>query len=84
MCTLSGIIRSSLKAWLNFSLEVLVRVCRRKMHEDVLVEWSSKERIKTSGDLLVNNSPAGKLLSGVFSVMDGGRVLCAEYIDEGL
>lgn len=39
---------------------------------------SITQKIEESTKLMVSNRPSGELLSDVFSVLDGARVLCAE------
>lgn len=45
------------------------------------MEWPSVEEMKESTELLQQNREFGHLLKGVFAVVDGGRMPCADYED---
>ena len=41
------------------------------------VKWPDENQMRHSASLLEQNRNHGGLLSGIFAVMDGGRVLCS-------
>lgn len=75
-----GIVQTSLSVWIDFGLEVLLRMIIQKAHPDMRLEWPTEIEMKASAALL-KNRPNGHLLPNVFAVMDGGRLLCADYIN---
>lgn len=82
LCPIFGVVGSSVGVWLDFSLEVLVRVVKRE--KDFEIKWPSYDEMKASASLLENNRINGGLLQGIFAVTDGGRMPCADYTDTNL
>ena len=84
MCPVFGIIPSSMYVWLDFSLEILLRVVERSDAHDFLIRWPSVSQMRFSSELLQRNRANGSLLRGVFAITDGARMPCVTYGDPDL
>lgn len=65
-------------------MKAIAQVCQLRKLDDLRVRWPSPERMEKSTKLLGSNRPSGELILGVFLVMDGARVLWAEYVNTDL
>ena len=81
LCPVFGIVPSSIGVWMDYSLQVLCRVVKRKSRKDFEVRWPNIEEMRASAALLEQNRIHGRLLQGVFGITDGGRMPCADYTD---
>lgn len=81
MGTIFGLVPSNLSVWIDYSLQVLLRLCVKKRHPDLRIEWPSESEMKESAELLSKNRRNGSLLQKIFGVLDGGRLPCADYTD---
>ena len=75
---------SSVGVWLDYGLEVLLRVLKRKSRTKFEVRWPTVEEMQSSSALLQTNPRLGPLLEGVFAVVDGARLPCADYTNADL
>jgi len=76
-----GIVPSSVSVWLDYALEVLLKIVTKATNVDFEICWPTVAEMKASSDLLVRNRELGPLLSGCFGVLDGGRMPCANSGD---
>lgn len=81
LCPFFGLVQTSLSVWLDYSLRVLYQVVSNPIRPAFRIAWPSFEEQKASAELLGRNRPNGALLKGIFSVTDGGRFKCADYVD---
>lgn len=81
LCPMFGLVPSSLQIWVDYGMEVLSKVFKDKHNGHFNVEWPDESAMKASSDNLVKNRPNGRLLKGIFAVVDGGRLPCADYND---
>ena len=84
LCPIFGLVPSSVYIWLDYALEVLWRVVRKRSRKEFEIRWPSFEEIKLSAALLERNRDYGTLLRGVFAIVDGGRMPTANYTDSNL
>ena len=75
---------TTVSVWLDYVLEVLLRVVNKRKHRDFEIRWPTVDEMKLSAELLWKNRPQGHLLRGVFGVVDGSRMPCAHYVDPEL
>ena len=81
LCPIFSIVPASLSVWLDYSLEVLLRVVKKTSRTEFEIRWPDEGEMLASSLLLKNNRTNGPLLKGVFAVTDGGRMPCADYTD---
>ena len=81
LCPIFGIIPASLSVWLDYSLEVSLRVVKKTSKTEFEIRWLDEREMLASSLLLQNNRTNGPLLKGVFAVTDGSRMPCADYMD---
>lgn len=79
MCPIFGIVPSSAHAWLDFSMEVLLRVVKHPKNPWFEIRLPNEEQIQGSAALLENDRVNGHLLRGILAVMDGDLMPCATY-----
>ena len=84
LCPVFGLAPSSLGVWLDYSLEVLLRVVKRKSRKEFEIRWPNVEEMRASASLLEHNRTYGHLLQGLFAITDIGRMPCADYTDVDL
>ena len=84
LCPIFGVVPSSIGVWMDFSLQVLLHVVKRKSRREFEIRWPSVEEMEASSSLLQSNRVYGPFLKGVFAVTDGGRMPCADYTDKNL
>ena len=84
LCPVFGLVPTTISVWLDYALEVLLRVVNKKRHKDFGIRWPNVDEMKLSAELLQRNRPHGHFLGGVFGVVDGGRMPCAHYVDSNL
>lgn len=84
LCPNFGLVPSSVGVWLDYAMEVLIRTVKKRDRKDFEVRWPSPEEMHASAELLRRNRGNGFLLNGVFAVVDGGRMPCADYINRDL
>ena len=81
LCPIFDIVPSSFSVWLDYSLEVLLRVVKKTSRTEFEIRWQDEGEMLASSLLLQNNRTNLPLLKGVFAVTDGGRMPCADYTD---
>lgn len=81
LCPIFGLEPSSVQVWCDYGLEVLLKVLKDKNNDKFIVKWPDKEGLKESNYNLLHNRPFGPLLRGVFGVVDGGTLPCADDDD---
>ena len=81
LCPIFGIVPSSFLVWLEYSLEVLLRVVKKTSRTEFEIRWPNEGEMLASSLLLQINRTDGPLLKGIFAVTDGGRMPCADYTD---
>ena len=79
MCPIFGLVPSTVSIWLKHALAVLYKVVSSRLF-DCQFKWSSPEEIHSSASLLERNRSNGHLLTGIFGVMDGGRMPTVSYL----
>lgn len=84
MCPVFGFVPTSINVWLDYALEVLLQVVKKKDRQEFVVKWPSSDEMIQSNNLLKENRQNGRVLDGIFAVVDGGRIPCAEYTDKDL
>lgn len=84
LCPIFGITPTGISVWLNYILEVLYQVVTDSNCEDFDIRWPTDEEQLESASLLESNRVHGRLLRGVFAIMDGGKMPCSEYLDTDL
>lgn len=84
LCGMFGLVPSTVSVWIDYGLTVLLRVLRDKTVPEFRVAWPTVAEMDASYKLLRCNRPNGCLLPDVFGVVDGGRMLCADYSDADL
>lgn len=76
-----GLVPTSISVWIDYGLEVLMRIVKNKRHDALSIKWPSHTEMKESSELLKLNRENGQYLNNVFGVVDGGRMPCADYTD---
>ena len=84
MCPLFGAVPTSAYVWLDFSMEVLLRVVQNPSNTDFEIRWPSIDEMEASSAPLMRNRENGHLLKSCFAVLDGARMPCATYGDPTL
>ena len=84
LCPIFGVVPSSMGVWMDYCLEVLLHVVKRKSRKEFEIRWPTVEEMKASSALLERNRVYRPFLKGVFAVTDGGRMPCADYTDTNL
>ena len=84
LCVVFGIVPSSVSVWLDFALELLLRVVQKQTNTDFEVRWPTSEEMKQSAGLLELYHEYGHILRDAFTVADGARIPYAEYSHHGL
>lgn len=79
ICPAFGVVPSTIVVWLDYGLEVLLRVLKNAQLPYFAIEWPKEVEIRASAALLLNKRAHGVILDEIFSVMDGGRVPCVTY-----
>lgn len=82
LCLVFGIIKSTVCEWFHYGLEVINKVV--KEIPEGKVKWPSVQEMQESNQLLMDTREHGHLLRGVFAVVDGGRMPCADYTDPNI
>lgn len=80
-CPLFELVPSSISTWVDYVLTVQYRVCYRKWHDALRVQWPCKEKIGAPAQLLERDRPNRNVIRGFFAAMDGGRLPCADYTE---
>lgn len=81
LCPVFGIVPSTAYDCIDYAMEVLLKVVKDKSRTEFEVRWPSAAEMDASNQILKRNHACGELLEGLFGVMDGGRMPCADYID---
>ena len=84
LCPVFGVVQTTLSVWLDYALEVLLRVVSSKHNTPFEIRWPTCTEMQASASLIQNNRPLGALLTVVFAITDGARRPCAEYTDVDL
>ncbi len=84
LCPVFGVVQATLSVWLDYALEVLLRVVSSKHNTPFEIRWPTCTKMQASASLLLNNRPLGALLTGVFAITDGARMPYSEYTDVDL
>ena len=79
LCPISGLIPTPLQAWLDYGIQVLLRIVQKRDKTDFDARWPSVDEMKMSVALLQINCRLGPLLAGRFAIMVVGRMPCATY-----
>lgn len=80
LCGMFGVVSSTVSFRVYYSLNLLLKCVLNRKVEDFRVNWSSRMEMDNSANLLrLANRPNGCVLPKVFAVMDGRRMLCADY-----
>lgn len=62
-------------------MEIFVGILYRRDLQTFGIRWPSEDQIKKSYNLLYRNRIHGRVLQGVFGILDGSRMPCATYTD---
>ena len=81
LCPIFVIVPSSLSVWLDYSLEVLLRVVKKTSRTEFEIRWPDEGEMLASSLLLQNNRTNGPWLKGIFAGTDGGRMPCPDCTD---
>ena len=65
LCTVFGVVPSSMYVWLDFGLEVLLRVVQNPAYVEYEIRWPIETEMRASAALLERNRQYGALLRGV-------------------
>ena len=84
LCPIFGVTDSTIGVWMDYALEVLKRVVCNRSRTEFEIRWPTHDEMKLSAALLEKNRVSGHWLKGVFAITDGGRMPCADYIDQDL
>ena len=84
LCPIFGIVPSSVGVWLDYALEVLLHVVKKKRLPAFEIRWPTMDEMKASALLLRRHRQYVPLLEGVFAVTDGARMPCADYTNVDL
>lgn len=83
-CSLFSVVPSTVQVWLEFSLEIPLRIVRQRYTTSFEIRWPNHSEMEMSAKLLCDNRRHGALLRVVSGVTDGGRLRCAKYIHKAL
>ena len=81
LCPIFGVVQSTISIWLNYALEVMIRVVQDTENCEFRISWPSTPEIISSANLLHCNSRNRHLFNVIFAVIDGGRVPCVTFGD---
>ena len=81
LCAIFGLIPSSFRVWLDFSLETLSKAAKLPEAKRWEIRWPSALETEESANLLQHKSPQSALLKKMFAVVDGARMPCTDYTD---
>lgn len=84
LCPIFGLVQTSVGVWLDYSLEILLRVVKKKTRQEFEIRWPNETEMEASSMLLQTNRTFGPLMKGEFAVTDGGRMPCADYTDPNM
>lgn len=70
--------------WLDYDIEVLLRVEVNPGNVDFAIKWPSRHETEECAGLTARNRENGHLLPGGFAVLDGRAMPCAKYSDLNL
>ncbi len=84
LCPIFGIVPSTLSTWLQYFMKVLLRAMKNSSKTSCRITLTNKDEIQDSQLLLRQNTVHGRLLRGIFGVVDGGRMRCASYTEPNL
>ena len=79
LCPVFGGVQTTLSVWLDYALEVLLRVVSSKQKTPFEILWPSCTEMQASASLLPNNRPFGAFLTGGVAITDGAYLPCAVY-----
>ena len=79
LCQVFEIVPSLIGVWMDYPLEVLLHVVKRKNRKEFEIRWHSVEEMKASSALLEQNTVHRRLLLGFFAISDAGRMPCADF-----
>lgn len=79
LCGMFGMVPTTVSIWIDNGLTGLLKALWDKSFIQARVAWPSVQEMNESANLLRNNRKNGKVLKNVFGVIDGGRMLCADY-----
>ena len=82
LCPLFGQVPSTICDWTDFGLEVLQKVVieDHKNGGPLRITWPTLEELCVMEEH-INTREYAEALKGIFAVMDGARIPCADYID---
>ena len=81
LCPIFGIVPSTVRAWLEYGLEVLLSVVRDQKNTQFAIAWPKYSEMVQSAALLQQDRQNGRTLGGVFGIMGGERMPCGTYTD---
>lgn len=76
-----SLVPTSLSAWINYAVEVRIKIIDLNLNSDVRVQWPAPAELVKSIRLLKNNRPNVPILSNIFRVLDGSRIPYADYVN---
>lgn len=59
LCPIFGLVPSSIGVWLDYSLEVLLRVVKKKTRKEFEIRWPTEAEMQTSSSILQSNRTFG-------------------------
>ncbi|KAI0565152.1 DDE superfamily endonuclease [Gracilaria domingensis] len=84
LCVIFGLTPAVASVWLDYGLSVLYHTVKDPSFSLCRVHWPTTPEMKASADLLQRNRAVGNALPGVFALIEGGTLSCAEYVDPNI
>lgn len=79
ICPCFGLTQSFLSTWLNYAMDVLLRMITKRGSNDFAVRWPCIEEIRYNAALLKAKRRYGIVLDRIFAVTDGARMSCVSF-----
>lgn len=84
LCPMFGLVPSSVQLFVDYGMEILFKVIKNKKDDKFNVKWPDEDGISEYNESLVHKIPNGRLLKGIFGVVDGVCLPCADSDDADL
>lgn len=67
-----GLKYSSIQGWVDYGMEVLIKVLKDKTNDQLNVKWPEEASMKASSGKLVHKRPNGRLMKGILPSWKAG------------
>ena len=84
LCPICGLIPTSFYVWLDYGMQVLLRVVQKSNKKIFEVRWPSVDEMKMLAALLQRNRRLGPLIAGIIAIIYERHMLCDTYTDSDL